>query len=187
MTHATRAGSGWALLPYGEDVTFQGVTASYATVMLWSDAEREAFGVFTVPEPGSAPEGQMEASRLLVDKDGRPSWAVTYQPAPPPVLPSLPSITDRQFGCGLWDEKIITFEDCEAFVSVGTIPAPLMVLVNTLADDTTGEPTPRKDAILFIKGAKEYHFDHPLVDLVRELRGWTVAYLRARWAVWATL
>jgi hypothetical protein len=115
MTHATRAGSGWALLPYGEDVTYQGVTASYATVMLWSDAEREAFGVFAVPEPDAAPEGQMEAGRALVDKDGRPVWAVTYQPISTPELapiPDGPTNSDWRVGLRIWGR----FAEVEAAV-----------------------------------------------------------------------
>jgi len=105
MTHAIRAGSGWALLPYGEDVTYQGVTASYATVMLWSDDEREAFGVYVVPEPDAAPEGQMETSRTLVSRSKRPVWSVSYQPAPdpkPPTAPDNPTLGDWRVGLVLW-------------------------------------------------------------------------------------
>lgn len=105
MTHAIRARSGWALLPYGEDVTYRGVTASYATMMLWSDDEREAFGVFAVPEPGAVPEGQIEAGRELIDRNERPAWAMTYQPAPtpePPAAPDNPSLGDWRVGLFLW-------------------------------------------------------------------------------------
>jgi len=101
MTHAIRAGSGWALLPYGETVTYQGVSASYATVMLWSDAEREAFGVFAVSDPASPPEGQFEASRKLVSRNKRPAWLVTYEaiPAPEPApVPDGPTNSDWRVG-----------------------------------------------------------------------------------------
>lgn len=92
MTHAIRAGSGWALLPYGETVTSaDAISASYATAMLWSDAEREVFGVFAVPEAEAPPSGQVEASRELVDADGRPVWAVTYQPIPAPEPAPVPT------------------------------------------------------------------------------------------------
>lgn len=115
MTHATRAGSGWALLPYGEDVTYQGVTASYATVMLWSDDEREAFGVFAVPEPSVAPEGQVEASRKLVSRNKRPAWSVTYQPIPAPEpapIPDGPTNSDWRVGLRIWGR----FAEVEAAV-----------------------------------------------------------------------
>lgn len=100
MKYAIRSGSGsgWGLLPYGETVTSaDAISASYATVMLWSDAERDAFGVFAVPEPDAPPAGQMEVSRELVDANGRPVWSVTYQPIPTPEPPPVPaSVTNFQ-------------------------------------------------------------------------------------------
>lgn len=101
--------------------------------------------------------------------------------------PTLPAITDRQFGRGLWGDGVITFPECAAFVATGVIPAALQDLVDTLPDDDTGRPTPRKEAIVFLTGAKDYFFDHPLVDVIRQRQGWSVERLRERWAVWATL
>ena len=122
MTHATRAGSGWALLPYGEDVTCEGVTASYATVMLWSDDEREAFGVFAVPEPDAAPEGQMETSRTLVSRSKRPVWSVSYQPAPdpkPPTAPDNPTLGDWRVALVLWGRLADVLGRIKALVDAG--------------------------------------------------------------------
>lgn len=99
----------------------------------------------------------------------------------------LPDISDRQFGRGLWEDGIITFEECESFVSIGSIPASLQLIVDSLPDDDTGNPTPRKEAIIFIKGAKLYMFDHPLVDTIRQVQGWTIEHLKERWLIWSTL
>ena len=104
----------------------------------------------------------------------------------------LPALSDRQFGDGLWDDGIITYEECVAFVSVGTIPAALQAIVDQLPDDNTGGPTPRKSATILIKGAKEYRFDNPLVEAVRVTLAasdpkWTTEYLAARWRAWSAL
>ncbi|GLS45171.1 hypothetical protein [Methylobacterium brachythecii] len=109
-----------------------------------------------------------------------------YEPPPPPP-PPLPAITDRQFGEGLWREKLISFDEYLAFVGPGTVPPPLLAIINTLPDDDTGNPTPRKVALGLVTGAQTYAFDNSLVDVVRQAQGWTEDYLRERWAEWAQL
>ncbi|GJE45377.1 hypothetical protein [Methylobacterium soli] len=117
----------------------------------------------------------------------------TPEGEPLPVFPApLSDISDRQFGRGLWGERVFTFAECEAFVSVGTIPAALQAIVDMLPDDDTGSPTERKEAVLLIKGAKAYAFANPLVEVVRVALAaqdpkWTPEYLRARWVEWAIL
>jgi hypothetical protein len=105
---------------------------------------------------------------------------------------AMPVLSDRQFGDGLWGDEVITYEECVAFVSTGTIPAALQAIINQLPDDTTGGPTPRKSATILIKGAKEYRFDNPLVEAVRMTLAesdpkWTPEYLAARWRAWSDL
>lgn len=107
--------------------------------------------------------------------------------APPP-----PDLSKRQFAEGLWHDGLISFSDYLAFVGPGTIPGPLLAIINELADDETGQPTPRKLALGTITGATTYRFNDPLVESVRASFEainpiWTVAHLRARWTVWATL
>ncbi|GEP12811.1 hypothetical protein [Methylobacterium gnaphalii] len=109
----------------------------------------------------------------------------TDPPAAPP--PALPAITDRQFGEGLWREKLISFAEYLAFVGPGTVPPPLLAIINTLDDDDTGNPTPRKVALGLVTGAQTYAFDNSLVDVVRQAQGWSEDYLRERWAEWAQL
>lgn len=103
----------------------------------------------------------------------------------PNVMPE--AISDRQFGEGLWHEGVITYEECERFVSVGEIPKALQDIIDLLPDDDTGAPTPRKTATVVIKGAKEYRRHHPLTDQVRVALGMTPAELDARWLTWSRL
>lgn len=104
------------------------------------------------------------------------------------VDPSIvPDISDRQFGRGLWGEQIITFDDCEAFVSTGVIPSELQKLIDALPDDDTGTPTPRKEAIIFIRGAKIYQRSNPFVDQLGTAFGWDSATLDAKWRAWSEL
>ena len=192
-TLTSKASGVWAVLLPGETVmNAQGIAASWDTVMSWSVAEQEAFGVFVPDEPGEPPTGKVAASRALKLDGARPEWEVAYVDAPAPALPVLPDISDRQFGEGLWEERIISYAECDAFVSVGAIPDALDAIIETLPDDDTGEPTPRKRARNLIKGAKTYVFANPLVEAVRQALAsqdakWTPDYLRERWTHWATL
>ena len=111
--------------------------------------------------------------------------AATLAELTKPAVPA--SITDRQFAEGLWHDGIITYEQFLAFVGPGTIPQPLMDLLDTLPDDETGQPTPRKTAIGLVTGSTVYDRADPLVDIVRQAHGWSVEQLDDRWRVWASL
>lgn len=111
---------------------------------------------------------------------------------PPGLELEMPDISDRQFGRGLWGDGMISYEDFLGFIGPGTIPGPIQAVVDTLPDDDTGKPTPRKDAIGFLTGSKLYEFDHPLVEAFREAMAakdsiWTVEHLRERWLAWSAL
>ncbi|MBY0252868.1 MAG: hypothetical protein K2X54_16065 [Methylobacterium organophilum] len=106
---------------------------------------------------------------------------------PPPAEAVPMTISDRQFAEGLWHEGIIAYPEFLAFVGPGTIPKALQDILDTLPDDETGQPTPRKVAIGLVTGAKEYRRDNPLVDIVRQAHGWTTEELDGRWRTWATL
>lgn len=54
-------------------------------IHLWTDEELASIGVVRVPEPSTAPEGQVETSRSLVLVEGSPVWSVTYGPKPVPT------------------------------------------------------------------------------------------------------
>ena len=114
-------------------------------------------------------------------------WAAMNPPGTAPPAPVPPPISDRQFGQGLWTQGIITFAECQAFVSMGMIPAAMQTLIDALPDDDTGRPTARKTAIVFVSGAKEYDRDNPLVDQLGTAYGWTPAQLDANWIAWALL
>lgn len=112
-------------------------------------------------------------------------------PPQAPVRTPPPDISDRQFGEGLWTDGIISYEEYIAFTGVGAIPPPLQVIIDTLPDDDTGRPTPRKIATGMVMGATTYRRDEPLVDYVRQVLEagdplWTPAHLDERWRAWGT-
>ena len=124
---------------------------------------------------------------LLTQQPGLRGWD-EFVASGIPIAPAVPEvISDRQFGEGLWHDGLISFEDYIAFVGPGTIPAPLQAILDTLPDDDTGAPTPRKVAIGLVTGATEYRLSEPLVDVVRQAQGWTVEELHDHWRAWAAL
>jgi len=141
---------------------------------------------FTVAEPYRwvpCPEGTTEFHTF----DGQESFSAPMAAPTPP-----PDISDRQFAAGLWEDGIITYADFLDFIGPGKIPAPMQAIVDTLADDDTGQPTPRKMAVGFLTGSKTYEFAHPLVEEFRQAmaaqdKKWTPDFLRQQWLTWATL
>ena len=129
-----------------------------------------------VDQPGAAIGWLLQKGKLVAPPE----------PEPPPA-PVPPAISDRQFGQGLWHDGLISYADCEAFVSVGAIPKAMQDIIDTLADDDTGQPTPRKEATILVKGAKEYQRSNELVDVIRQAQGWTVEQLDDRWRAWGAL
>ena len=117
--------------------------------------------------------------------DGKKFAPPEPEPEPPAQVP--PVISDRQFGQGLWHDGLISYAECEAFVSVGAIPKAMQDIIDTLADDDTGQPTPRKEATILVKGAKEYQRSNELVDVIRQAQGWTVEQLDEHWRAWGAL
>jgi hypothetical protein len=103
------------------------------------------------------------------------------------VAGGVPDISDRQFARGLWGDGIITFDECEAFVSTGVIPAAMQKLIDALPDDDTGAPTERKEAIIFVRGAKTYERSNSFVDQLGTAFGWDPGTLDAKWRAWGLL
>ncbi|WP_416358235.1 hypothetical protein ACLNGM_10125 [Aureimonas phyllosphaerae] len=58
------------------------VVASFETIMLWSEDEREAFGVFPVGEGDPVPAGKRVVSSRIVDRNGRPVWLSLFEDEP---------------------------------------------------------------------------------------------------------
>lgn len=107
-------------------------------------------------------------------------------PPPDDPLPALmPALSRVQFATGLWGDGLIDFAQCRAFIAGTDVPQPLLELLSDLADDDDGGPTPRKEAELLLLGARDFVFSHPLVEPIREAKGWSAEHLRGRWAVWA--
>lgn len=151
-------------------------------------AELAAAGLAQAPIAWNA--GGLITSLDSLDEPTRSGVAAVlaaHDPARPDPAAVPDVISDRQFGQGLWHEGIISFAECEGFVSTGAVPAALQALLDTLPDDDTGAPTPRKEALILVKGAKEYRRHHPLTETVRQAFGWSAAETDAHWRTWAEL
>ncbi|QRE76144.1 hypothetical protein [Methylobacterium aquaticum] len=127
---------------------------------------------------GAADLGDQFAGQRGEPDDGSPLWE-------PPAVVAMPDISDRQFARGLWGDGLIGYGNFLGFVGPGVIPAAIQAVVSPLPDDDTGRPTPRKEAVGFLTGAKSYSFTHPLVEAFRAAMAasdprWTLEYLRAR-------
>lgn len=156
---------------------------------LWSLA---LMGPIAADDPEVLALGPEPAFVMWPEQDGvqtQPALdaVLTYHGLGAPAPASLPDITPRQFATGLWTDKVITFAECDTYVAARTIPAALQAILDALPDDDTGDPTPRKDATLLLRGAATFAFAHPLVDTIREAQGWTPEHLTERWAAWAAL
>ena len=103
------------------------------------------------------------------------------------VTDAIPDIDPRQFGQGLWMDGLITYAECMAFVTTGAIPAAMQTALSSLADDDTGNPTPRKIATCLISGALTYMRSNPLVDEIAVEAGMTPAQMDANWRAWSLL
>lgn len=79
-------------IPAGDSVTTdQGVQASYATLQIWSEPERNAFGVYTIAEPGDPPAGKIVVGTSLSISQGQVSRTATLADAPPAPVPQVVS------------------------------------------------------------------------------------------------
>jgi hypothetical protein len=106
-----------------------------------------------------------------------------------PVTPTFPTISKRQFAQGLWELKVFSYQESQDFITVSKIPPALEAILETLPDDDTGAPTPRKLATFLLQGATEYSRDNSLVEVVRQQQNpeMTVQDLDDYWRYWATL
>lgn len=90
----------------------QAINASYQTVMLWSDDERAAIGVYPIVDD-VIPEGKIATGSALENENGviRRRWVL--EDAPPPAVPQ--SITPAQAKAQLYEMGLL--EDAEALVA----------------------------------------------------------------------
>jgi hypothetical protein len=100
---------------------------------------------------------------------------------------TFPELDARQFGTGLWQDGLISYDDAKAFMGAGTLPAAVVTALNSLDDDDTGKPTPRKEATLLVVGALGYQRANPVVDKLAAATGWDTPTTDAKWRAWALL
>jgi len=84
MAYAQKIGGAWTALSSAQPVEHDGIATSYDSLMLWTDEERAAFGVYVVAEGAPPPEGQRVASSVIGERNGRPVYVNTFEPIPGP-------------------------------------------------------------------------------------------------------
>jgi len=95
------------------------------------------------------------------------AWVLATQMSNEAARPVLPDISDRQFAQGLWKQGVITLDEAKAFVKVGTIPAAMQALINTMPVEV------RDDVELLVSGATELKRRHPFSEALASSFGWT--------------
>lgn len=90
----------------------QTINASYQTVMLWSDQERAAIGVYPIVDD-AIPDGKITTGSALENDNGTIRRRWTLEDAPPPAVPQ--SITPAQAKAQLYEMGLL--EDAEALVA----------------------------------------------------------------------
>jgi hypothetical protein len=95
---------------------------------------------------------------------------------PPDPVPEV--ISDRQFFEALWQGGHITYEEAEAAVATGSIPATMAGFLDLLASyDEVGA----KKARLLLKGATEFRRDNYVVPVFGSMYGMTSAQIDDLW------
>jgi len=168
MIYATKIDGAWVLIYPGVPfVDATGISRPGNWLELALEEEREAAGVYRVPEPDAPPAGKVETGRVPVGED-RPRWQVTYADAPPPPPEPVPSeVADWQFAGQAAAEGIITRDEALAWAARGAVPKTL--------DDAVAAAIPDADALfdvrMLLAGAKSYLRTNPLVPLLGQVFG----------------
>lgn len=80
--YVQKINSAWTDLPVGLPVIFSGFAASYGTVELWTEAERNAFGVYSVTDNPPVQNGKIAVAGPIIDIAGKPVRSYTLIDAP---------------------------------------------------------------------------------------------------------
>jgi hypothetical protein len=125
------------------------------------------FAEFDSAIPFTAVDGDLPHTQIIWDGLTAGTYgAIAAYVAPATPVPQV--ISDRQFAQALAMNAIITQNEAIAWVSNGTIPAPLQAIVDAIPDANA-----RFSATMLLAGAVEFYRDHPLVSVVRDARGMT--------------
>lgn len=149
------------------------INASYETVMLWSDDERAAIGVYPIVDD-AIPEGKIATGSALENDNGvvRRRW--TLEDAPPPPVPG--SISDRQFAEQLAIDDLITIQEGLDWVSAGIVPAQLQAIVDAIEDADMN-----RSANFLLRGATIFERHHPMTEFLGAALGKAGDDLDAIW------
>lgn len=126
--YAQKQNGTWVELQFGSPVRHNDVLASYGTVEVWTEEERNAFGVFTVADTPPVQKGKIAIRGPIIDIEGKPVYSYTLVDAPPvdPTPYYIPASLLRQRA-----QKVEIWDDLAAFLV--QYPA-LMLMVLTLEE-----------------------------------------------------
>jgi hypothetical protein len=130
------------------------------------------------PETMAPWKSVADAESYALSCEGRAGfWNAADVPLDPPdPVPEV--ISDRQFFEALWQGGHITYEEAEAAVATGAIPATMAGFLDLLASyDEVGA----KKARLLLKGATEFRRDNYVVPVFGSMYGMTSAQIDQLW------
>jgi len=108
MAYAQKINGTWVELPVGPSVRYLDFAASYDTVLLWSNAEREAFGVYEISDIPPVQSGKTAVAGPIIDVNGKPVRSYTLVDTPTPTGPPYyipPSLLrQRAQKLGIWED-----------------------------------------------------------------------------------
>jgi len=80
--YAQKLNGVWVELPVGLPVTSNGFVASYGTIELLSELERNNFGVYTVSDTPPVQDGKVAIAGAIIDINGKPVRSYTLSDVP---------------------------------------------------------------------------------------------------------
>lgn len=179
MAFALRRAQGPLELLPGTPIVSGDVQFSYDTMLLWSDAERAAHGVFPIVEPDAVPVGKVANGSTLADDGTAVRRVLTLVDAPPPAVPDI--ISDRQCFQQLAILGKITQDEALAAVTVGALPKVITDGIASLPDEQ------QFPARMMLCGATQFQRSNPMTPVLGAFLGLDGPGLDALWQAAALL
>lgn len=138
---------------------------------LWSTQELEDKGFKQIiSEP--IPSDKEATAWVLEDVNGVPTKVPALRDK---IIPIPEVISDRQFFQQLAVQGVITEDEALAAVGPGTLPDALIGLVKQLPQEQ------QFPANMLLKGAVQFHRNHPMVSVIGQAFGWKDSQIDALW------
>ncbi len=163
----------------GSAIETSNVQFSYQTMLLWSDSERAAHGIYPITDDAIT-DGKVATGSTLEFTNGAVARHWTLEDAPPPPVPE--DISDRQFAQALALNGLITNVEALEWVKVGTVPQQLQAIIDAMTDTEQ-----QFAANMLLGGATTFQRHHPMVALRGGALGKTSDEIDDIWRLAVTL